>query len=80
MRGGCSEAFDGVQLPLAGASGITYWRLRQIVRSKRFGCRKDETEMATIDLPADALNTNETAFIENRLLATFPPELREKLR
>ena len=36
--------------------------------------------MATIDLPADALNTNETAFIENRLFATFPPELREKLR
>ncbi len=43
------------------------WRLR------------DNTAMAT-DLPLDAAHMSEAAFIENRLLATFPPDLRQKVR
>lgn len=35
--------------------------------------------MAT-DLPLDAANTSEAAFTDNRLLATFPPELRQVMR
>ena len=36
--------------------------------------------MATIVLPVDAADTSEAAFIDNRLLSTFPPELRQRVR
>ncbi len=37
-------------------------------------------QMATIDLPLNAADSSEAAFTDNRLLATFPPELRHAVR
>jgi len=36
--------------------------------------------MAAVDLPPDAADSSEAAFIDNRLLATFPKELRQTVR